>query len=81
MTRPERPLVLSPGSPLRVLSISQRCNALNVNLWRRADSAGWADETGNSLDLRPFVHWTETRHVAGSMSPAPPSKASSSTPL
>ena len=31
-------------------SISQRFNALNVNLWRGADSADWADEeTGERL--------------------------------
>ena len=44
-------LTLNVGGRLSVgSSISQRFNALNVNLWSRADSADWADEeTGERL--------------------------------
>jgi hypothetical protein len=45
---PRRPGHSSPprrsGTGLTTTLISQRFNALNVNRWRGADSAGWADE-------------------------------------
>ena len=41
---------LAHQSPKLVGTISHWFNALNVNLWRRADSADWTDEeTGESL--------------------------------
>ena len=49
--------------------ISQRFNALNVNLWSRADSADWADEEmGERLPRRST---TDHQHIHVSHLPPP----------
>ena len=54
---PQHALRFVAACPLS--SISQRFNnALNVNLWRRADSADWADEEAEEKRVLNGVEWS-----------------------